>query len=145
MKQHAQSVDDALIGGLNYTLKAGAPYVANRRSVTYFAAGGNQSSSSGVTVMEFPLSGDQWLDPSTFQVMLQIKNKDGTKPLRAVHYDPAVIFSRMRIIAGGVVCEDISDANKLSVMLDALSSEDEQTNRKTIGLSTLIATNTTKH
>lgn len=70
--------------------------------------------------------------------MFQIKDRDATKPLRAVHYDPAVIFSRMRIVAGGVVCEDISDANRLSLMLDLFSSEDEQTNRTTIGLSTLF-------
>ena len=27
MEHHAQSIDDALIGGLNYKLKAGASYV----------------------------------------------------------------------------------------------------------------------
>ena len=41
MEHHAQSVDDAFIGGLNYKLKAGASYVTNRRSVSCFAQGGN--------------------------------------------------------------------------------------------------------
>ena len=41
MEHHAQSVDDAPIGGLSYKLKAGASYVTNRRSVPYFAQGGN--------------------------------------------------------------------------------------------------------
>ena len=53
MEHHAQSVEDALIGGLSYKLKAGASYVINRRSVSYFAQGGNQYSSNGVKVMEF--------------------------------------------------------------------------------------------
>ena len=48
MEHHAQSVDDALIGGLSYKLKAGASYVTNRRSVSYFAQGGNQYSPNGV-------------------------------------------------------------------------------------------------
>ena len=39
MEHHAQSVDGALIGGLGYKLKAGASYVINRRSVSYFAQG----------------------------------------------------------------------------------------------------------
>ena len=51
MEHHAQSVDDALIGGLSYKLKAGASYVTNRRSVSFFASGGNQYSPSGVKSM----------------------------------------------------------------------------------------------
>ena len=50
MEHHAQSVDDALIGGLNCKLKAGASYVTNRRSVFHFVQGGNQYSPNGVKV-----------------------------------------------------------------------------------------------
>ena len=39
MKHHAQSIDDALIGGLSYKLKAGASYITNRRSVSFFRSG----------------------------------------------------------------------------------------------------------
>ena len=137
MKHHAQSIDDALIGGLSYKLKAGASYVTNRRSVTYFAQGGNSYSSQGVKVMKFHLTGDQWLDPSTFHVMLQVNNRDAAKPLKSAHWNPAVMFSRMRLIAGGSVLEDISDANRLSLMLDALTSSDERTLRHTQGFSIL--------
>ena len=63
MEHHAQSVEDALIGGLSYKLKPGASYVTNRRSVSYFASGGNQYSPTGVKVMKFNLTGDQWMDP----------------------------------------------------------------------------------
>ena len=41
MEHHAQSTDDALIGGLSYKLKPGAGYVTSRRSVSYFASGGD--------------------------------------------------------------------------------------------------------
>ena len=135
MEHHAQSIDDALIGGLSYKLKAGASYVTNRRSVTYFAQGGNSYSSHGVKVMKFHLTGDQWMDPSTFHVMLQVNNRDAEKPLKAVHWNPAVMFSRMRLLAGGSVVEDVSDANRLSLMLDALTSSDERTLRHTQGFA----------
>ena len=50
MEHHAQSADDALIGGLSYQLKPRASYVTDRRAVTFFASGGNQYSSAGVKV-----------------------------------------------------------------------------------------------
>ena len=77
MEHHAQSIDDALIGGLSYKLKPGASYVTNRRSVSYFASGGNTYSPNGVKVMKFNLTGGQWLDPSTFRVAFQLNNNNG--------------------------------------------------------------------
>ena len=74
MEHHVQSVDDALIGSLSYKKKAGASYVSDRRSVTFFASGGNQYSLSGVKVCIFNIVADQWLDPSTFRVMFTVNN-----------------------------------------------------------------------
>ena len=130
MEHHTQSVDGALIGGLGYKLKAGASYVINRRSVSYFAQGGNQYSPNGVKDMKFSLTGDQWLGPSNFRVMFQLNNEDydaaGSTYLQPLSWDPAVFFRRCRIIAGGVVIEDIDNFNRLSLMLHALKSEEEQ-------------------
>ena len=53
MEHHAQTVDDAPIGGLSYKRNPGASYATNRRSVPYFAQGGNQYSLKGVKVMKF--------------------------------------------------------------------------------------------
>ena len=130
----AQSVDDAFIGGLNYKLKPGASYVTNRRSVLYFAQGCNQYSPNGAKVMKFNLTGDQWLDPSTFRVMFQLNNTgdigaaEGTslKSIGPLSWNPAVFFRRARIICGGVVVEDIGNFNRLSLMLTALKAEEEQ-------------------
>ena len=131
MEHHATSVDDALIGGLSYKLKPGASYVTNRRSVSYMATGGNQYSSSGVKVMKFHLTGDQWMDPSTFRVMFQLNNKllsEGMnfRSLKPLNWNPAVFFRRARLIAGGQIVEDIDSFNRLSLMLTACMSEDEQ-------------------
>ena len=132
MEHHAQSVDDALIGGLSYKLKAGASYVTNRRSVSYFAQGGNQYSPNGVKVMKFNLTGHDWLDPSTFRIMFQLNNAavqtsgSPTKILEPLSWNPACFFRRARIICGGIVVEDIDDFNRLSLMLTALKTEEEQ-------------------
>ena len=133
MEHHAQSVEDALIGGLSYKLKPGASYITNRRSVSFMASGGNQYSSTGVKVMRFNLTADQWLDPSTFRVAFQLNNKTlttqptltrmGVKPL---HWNPAVFFRRARLIAGGQVIEDIDNFNRLSLMLTTLKRTEEQ-------------------
>ena len=134
MEHHAQSIDDALIGGLSYKLKAGASYVTNRRSVSYFAQGGNQYSPTGVKVMKFTLTGNHWLDPGTFRVMFQLNNTgnagaaEGTasKMLEPPGWNPAVFFRRARIIAGGQVVEDIDSFNRLSLIIAALKTEEEQ-------------------
>ena len=134
MKHHAQSIDDALIGGLSYKLKAGASYVTNRRSVSYFAQGGNQYSPSGIKVVKFNLTGDQWLDPSTFRVMFQLNNTGNVgaaegaslKMVEPLSWNPAVFFRRCRVICGGQVVEDIDSFNRLSLMLTALKTEEKQ-------------------
>ena len=134
MEHHAQSVEDALIGGLSYKLKPGASYVTNRRSVSYSASGGNQHSPNGVKVMKFNLTGDQWLDPSTSRVMFQLNNAgnvgapegSATQTLEPLSWNPAVFFRKARIICGGILVEDIDNFNRLSLMLTALETEEEQ-------------------
>ena len=130
MEHHAQSVHDALIGGLSYKLKPGASYVTNRRSVSYFAQGGNDYKPSGVRVMKFHPAGDQWMDPSTFRVAFQLNNLDydavGTNYVQPLSWNPAVFFRRSRIIAGEQVVEDFDDFSRLSLMLTSLKSGEEQ-------------------
>ena len=128
MEHHVQSIDDALIGGLSYKLKPGASYVTERRSVTYFASGGNQYSPSGVKVCRFNIVADQWLDPSSFRVMFTLNNLAGSAAgdVLPLHWNPAILFRRARVIAGGTVLEDIDDFNRLSLMFTALKSQDDQ-------------------
>ena len=131
MEHHAQSIGDALIGGLSYKLKPGAPYVTNRRSISYFASGGNTYSPNGVKVMKF-ITGDQWLDPGTFRVAFQLINHNGNTGdgflimVQPLSWNPAVFFRRARLICGGQVVEDTDDFDRLSLMLADLLPEDDQ-------------------
>ena len=74
MEAHAQSVEDNLIDSLSFKLRAGASYVTDRRSVTFFPLGGNHYTSNGVGVIKISLNGDQWLDPSTVKLFYTIQN-----------------------------------------------------------------------
>jgi hypothetical protein len=69
MEAHANSVEDYLIDGLTYKLNAGASYVTNRRSVTFYPQGSNiYTPAQGVKLIKFTIAGDEYLDPSTFRV-----------------------------------------------------------------------------
>ena len=109
MGHHAQSIGDALIGNLNYKLKAGASYITNRRSVSYFASGGNTYSPNGIKVMKFNIAGGQWFDLSTFRVAFQLNNHNGNNGdgfqimVQPLSWNPAVFFRRARLICGGQV------------------------------------------
>ena len=129
IEHHAQSVDDALIGGLSYKLRPGASYITTGRAVSYFPQGGNQYSPPGVGI-KFNITGDQWLDPSTFRVRSQLNNLDhdllGSTYISPLSWNPAVFFRRARLICGGVVVEGIDDFSRLSLMIAALKSDEEQ-------------------
>ena len=155
MEHHAQSIDDALIGGLSYKLKPGASYVTNRRSVSYFASGGNTYSPNGVKVMKFNLAGDQWLDPSTFRVAFQLNNHNGNISgtpsfpimVQPLLWNPAVFFRRARLICGGQVVEDIDGFDRLSLMLTDLTLCLKTINMISLvkGLGILISLKVKKH
>ena len=129
MEHHVQSIDDSQIGGLSYKLKPGTSYVTDRRKCTHYASGGNQYSSNGVKVCKFNIVSDQWLDPSTFRVMFTTHNLNPASPsikVKPLHWNPAVLFRRCRVICGGVVVEDIDDFNRLSLMLTALKPDEQK-------------------
>ena len=70
---------------------------------------------------------DQWLDPSTFRVMFTVNNNGpNLEIIQPLHWNPASMFRRARVIAGGQIIEDIDDFNRLSLMFTALKSQDDQ-------------------
>ena len=64
----AHSLEDRLIDGLSFKLNPGASYATDRRSVTFHPQGSNiYKPGSGTKVVRFHLTGDSWMDPSTFR------------------------------------------------------------------------------
>ena len=134
MEGTANSVEDRLIDGLSFKHKAGASYVTERKSVTYHPQGSNiYMPNGGTKLIKLLLTGDQWLDPSTFRIMFDLKNNESSssgggymllRPLGGPH----TFFKRMRILAGGQVIEDISDYNRVHEMFKTLQANDTNIN-----------------
>lgn len=126
----ANGVQDKLIDGLSFKLSPGASYVTNRRSVTFHPQGSNvYESTSGTRLIKIQLTGDEWLDPSTFRVSFDVVNKDddNNKQLRVLG-GPHSFFRRARLLAGGQVIEDIDNFNRVSEMLQMLKSKHSRDN-----------------
>ena len=125
MEGVVNSVEDRLVDGLSFQLKPGASYVTERKSVTYHPQGSNIYSTNGTKLIKILLTGDQWLDPSTFRVMFDVKNDSPTEAkLLRVLGQPHVFFKRMRILCGGQVVEDIDNYNRVHEMFKILKAKD---------------------
>ena len=129
VEAHANSVEDKLIDGLSFKLGAGASYVQERKSVTFHPQGSNIYSTTGTKLIKLLLTGDSYLDPSTFRVMFDLVNmeSDSAKELRPLG-GPASFFRRMRVLCGGQVVEDIDNYNRIHQMFSVLTAEDSLKN-----------------
>ena len=77
MEAISNGIEDKLIDSLQFKLKEGASYIND--SVTFYPQGSNiykSSSGGGTKVIKIMLTGNSWLDPSTFRVMFDVRNND---------------------------------------------------------------------
>ena len=126
----ANGIEDKLVDGLSFKLNPGASYVVDRRSVTYHPQGSNiYKPSAGTKLIRIVLTGDNWLDPSTFRVMFDVNNDDTTadKELRVVG-GPWCFFRRMRVLCAGQLVEDILDYNRIHEMMHILIASESRDN-----------------
>lgn len=125
----ANSVEDRLIDGLSFKLAPGASYITDRRSVTFHPQGSNiYKPVAGTKLIKLLLSGDSWLDPSTFRLMFDLRNNGtGNQELRPVG-GPWSFFRRMRILCGGQVIEDIDNYNRTHQMMHLLTAKHSREN-----------------
>ena len=120
VEAHAQSTEDYLIEGLSYKLAAGASYVTNCRSVSFFPSGSDvYSPSSGVNVIKIKMNGSDWLDPSTVQ--FDITNNHASEVLTFLSGGHA-FFRRMRVLCGSQVVEDVASYNRVCEMFNLFQS-----------------------
>ena len=127
----ANSVEDRLIDGLSFKLRPGASYVTDRRSVTFHPRGSNiYKPKSGTKLIQFNITGSDWLDPSTFRISYTLYNSQESgsiKRLRPIG-SPWGFFRRMRILAGGQIIEDIDQYNRVHEMMHILTAKDSRDN-----------------
>ena len=119
--------NSVLLDNLSYKLGQGAAYVQERKSVTFYASGSNSYSPNGTKVIKLVLTGDGWLDPSTFRVMFTVNNDaDTTNELLRPLGEGHSFFSRMRVMMGSTIVEDIQDYARLHQMLNLLISKNSK-------------------
>ena len=125
----ANSVEDYLIDGLSFKLKPGASYINERKSVTYHPSGSNVYTTKGTKLIKLQITGDQWLDPSTFRVAFDLVNMEGDvlKKLYVVG-GPHAFFKRMRILCNGNIVEDIDDYARVHEMFNVLTPTNSRIN-----------------
>ena len=140
MESFANSVEDRLIDGLSFKLQPGASYITDRRSVSFHPQGSNiYKPSTGTKLIKILLTGDSWLDPSTFRVMFDVENLDTTvaKRLRNIS-GPWSFLRRMRVVVGGQVVEDIDYYNRVHEMMSLLQAKDSRENESVEGFGQLL-------
>ena len=125
----ANSVEDVLVDGLSFKLRPGASYINERKSVTFHPQGSNIYSANGTKLIKILVSGDAWMDPSTFRVQFDLVNTNATllKLLRPLG-DPGSFFRRMRVLCNGQIVEDIDNYNRVEAMFSCFASEDSLKN-----------------
>ena len=129
MEAVAQGVEDYLIDSLSFKLQPGASYITNRRSVSYFPTGGNEYSPVGVKVIRVVLTGNDWIDPSTFRMSFTLNNTDttATHQLRPLS-GPWCFFRRVRLLIGGAIVEDIDFYNRCHEMFHCCENANTRNN-----------------
>ena len=130
----ANSVEYFLVDSLSFKLRKGASYITERKSVTFHPQGSNIYSTQGTKLIKLLISGDQWLDPSTFRVMFDLVNmeSDASKQLRVLG-GAWNFFKRMRVLCNGAIVEDIDDYNRVHQMFNIMTDADSRINELSEG------------
>ena len=118
LQDHIAVLPERLLDGLQYKLRDTANYVLRKDQSTAFPASGNTFSPTGIRVLRFNLANVGYLVPKSVRVNCSFNNKDATanhavKPLGTM----SSMFSRMRILCGGVIIEDIVEFSRVNAML----------------------------
>ena len=113
-------VEDYLIDGLSFKLPPGATYVTDRKSVTYYASGSNDYSTSGTKLVKLVANSDGWMDPSTLRISFDVLNMADSAVLLRPLSGGWSFFRRLRILCGGVIIEDISEFNRTQELFTTL-------------------------
>ena len=125
----AQSTEQLLVDGFSYKLDPSAPYVQDRKMVTFHPSGADSyaPSGGGSKIIKFPISASGFLDPSSVRLEMTITNNDSSA-LCFLSSGIHPYFRRCRISCKGVVIEDIDNFNRIGEMMSLFESEHVQEN-----------------
>ena len=128
IEAHANGEADDLIDVLSYKLPLTATYFTDRKSVTFYASGSNEYSTSGTKLIKLAINGDGWMDPSTFRIAFDVLNTDLAPALLRPLSGGWSFFRRLRILSGGTIIEDISEFNRCQELFTILINKNSKVN-----------------
>ena len=118
-----KDASDALISSLSYKTPSTASYIIDRQSASFQAIGGNvYRPTSGVRLIRFNISAEDFIDPSSLRIVFDVVNADAAAKTIYPIGGPHGWFSRARILSRGVVVEDISQYNRVHQLLSMFKS-----------------------
>ena len=128
MEAISNSTDDMLINDLSFKLPPSANYIVDRSSSTWHPAGSNVYKSTATKLIKIQLTGSGFLDLSIVKVIYDLYNDAsgaaGSKQIRPLG-SPASFISRMRILAGGSILEDISEYGRVHTLMKMLKPAEQ--------------------
>jgi hypothetical protein len=130
-------LQDGLPSGLDYTISNVGAYVEAKRENQISAISGDTFSPSGNRIIRFSLgSSTEFMVPESLCFSMVVTNTNGTVALHPGHYSPNVLFSRVRVLFGAAVVEDIEHYNRLASALSFYHTADRRAADAKLGFGT---------
>jgi hypothetical protein len=112
MESLVASSETHLLGSLDFRPSKTGAYVTDRKSVQIHPGSGNHFSPTGIRTLRFTLAGSDWLVPESLRIGFTCRNENQNLALQPVSILAGTMFSRMRIMSGGVLIEDCNLYNR---------------------------------
>jgi hypothetical protein len=126
----AGSTQDKLHEGLDFSpAKSTASYILHRKEVTVYPQSGGLFSNSGVRVVRFSLSdaSNAFLCGETVRLAFYLRN-NGSSAMQPICTTPASMFDRVRVLMGGIECEDLAYHSRFAQQEELFSSAEQRLN-----------------
>jgi hypothetical protein len=129
MESIVASSETHLLGSLDFRSSKTGAYITERRSVQYSPGSGNTFSSVGIKTLRWVIAGSDWLIPETVRLGFLCTNNDQLLALQPVSCLAGTMFSRLRILSGGTLIEDLDIYNRqINVFSQLLPPEQQYMN-----------------
>ena len=119
MEHALASSEEELLHSLDFKLSASSSYVIQRTSSCFYPTGSSTFSPTGVSVARVQLTSESFLDPATIRIQFTATNLDPVQSL-GFKTGPWGFWSRIRLLCGGTLLEDVFYANRINEMLTNL-------------------------
>ncbi len=134
MEAHLSAHSDQLLESLNFKASSSSSYITDRRDVVYPAESGNRfEKPGGQTLLRFRLADQGWLVPDSIRLGVTVHNNSAANNLKPLACPMAALFSRMRLIIGGQVVEDLSYLGRTVQMFEKLAPAMKKANHAAQG------------